>query len=163
MLAGVSAVGLVGIENRESMRQAHRGFGEVMIGDDQVEVEPCGFVGGGEGADAGVDADDESHTITCSMREHLRLHAVAVAQAMRDVEADGATENLDSGLEQNDGGSAVDVVVAVDEDRFTRGDGLLDTFDRDSHPVERIWIEQVVQRGMEELRGGSGIHDTALQ
>ncbi len=35
---------------------------------------------------------------------------------MRNVVADGAAEDFDRGLEQDDGGGAVDVVVAVDED-----------------------------------------------
>jgi hypothetical protein len=41
---------------------------------------------------------------------------------MRDVVADGAAEDLNRGLEQDDGGGAVDIVVAVDEDRFARCD-----------------------------------------
>ncbi len=163
VLARVGAVRLVGVEDGERLGQSHRRFGQVVVGDDEVEVEARGFIRGGEGADAGVHTDDEAHVLGRGAGEHLGLHAIAVAQAMRDVIADGATEDFDGRLEQDDRSGAVDVVVAVDEDRLARGDGLLDARDRCCHAVQGVGIEQVIERGMKELRGRSGIGDAALE
>ena len=157
-LQGYAQSGWLGLRIGERLRQAHCGLGQVVVGDDQIEVEARGFVRGGEGADAGIHADDEAHAFGRGAREHLGLHAVAVAQAMRDVIADSAAEDLDGGLEQDDGGGAVHVVVAVDEDRLARRDGLLDARDRGGHAVQRIGVEQVVERrdeGSARLRSAS--------
>ena len=94
------------------------GFWQVVVGDDEVEAEGFGGFGGGEGADAGVDADDEADTFAGGDFEDLVAHAVAFAQAVRDVEADFAAAAFDGGFEQDDGGGAIYVVVAVDEDRL---------------------------------------------
>ena len=132
-------------------RQAHRRFRQVMVSDDEIEVEARCFVGGGKGADAGVHADDESHALRSGAGEHLGLHAVAVAQTVRDVIANAAAEDLDRGLEQDDRGGAIDVVIAVDEDGLVPGDRLLDARDRRCHAVQRVWVEQVFERGTKEL------------
>jgi len=50
-----------------------------------------------------------------------RLHAVAVAKAVRHVAADDTAEHFNGGLEQDDGDGSVDVVVAVEEDGFAGG------------------------------------------
>ncbi len=62
--------------------------GEVVVGDDEVEAEGLGFGGGGEGADAGVDADDETDAGGGGLAEDVGLHAVAFADAVRDVVGD---------------------------------------------------------------------------
>jgi hypothetical protein len=41
-----------------------RGIGQVMVGDDEVEAERGRF-GFGEGAHAGIDADDEADAVGC--------------------------------------------------------------------------------------------------
>ncbi len=163
MLAGIGAIRLVGVEDGERLGQPHGGLGQMVIGDDQIQREPRGFLGGGKGADAGVHADDEFHPVGRGACQHLGLHAIAITQTMRDVIADGAAENLDRGLEQNDGRRAVDVVIAIDEDRLTCRDRLLDASDCHGHAVQRVRIEQMIQRGMEELRGRSTVRHTALR
>ena len=121
------------------------------------------FVRSGKGANAGVHADDEPHALGCSACEHLSLHAVAVAQAMRDVKADGAAEDLDGGLKQDDGGGAVHVVVAVDEDRLACRDGLLDARDCVGHAMQSVGVEQMVERRMKEVCGFGRVGNTALE
>ena len=162
MLAGVGAIGLVGVEDGERLGKTKCRFRQVMIGDDEVQVEARGFIGGGEGANAGVHADDEAHAFSGGAGEHLGLHAVAVAETMGDVVAGGAAENLDGGFEQDNRGGAVDVIVAVDEDRLARRDGLLDARDGGGHAVQSVGVEQVVESGMEKLRGGRGVGNAAL-
>ena len=55
--------------------------GQVVVGDDEVEAESLGFYGGGKGADAGVDGDDEANAGGGGFGEAGVLDAVAFAQA----------------------------------------------------------------------------------
>jgi hypothetical protein len=45
----------------------------------------------------------------------------------------GAGEHFDGRLEQHDGGGAVDVVVAVEQDGFAAGDGQFEAVDGGGH------------------------------
>jgi hypothetical protein len=97
--------------------------GEVVVGDDEVEAEGLGFGGGGEGADAGVDEMTRRMPAAAASARTDVLHAVALADAVGDVVGDLrglflGGDALDGGLEEDGGGGAVDVVVAVDEDGF---------------------------------------------
>ncbi len=69
--------------------------------------------------------------------QHFGLESVAVDEAMRDDEAGVRAEGLEDGLQQDDRGDAVDVVVAVDDDPFfvanSAGDalaGMVDSVNR---------------------------------
>ena len=79
---------------------------QVMIGDDEIEAEAARGFSLGKGAHAGVDGDDNADAFGVGALKHARLHAVAVTQAMRNMEADetaGAVEHFDRGFEQDDG------------------------------------------------------------
>ena len=85
----------------------------MMIGDDHVDPE---FGRGAHyfaGADAGVDADDEFHALRRRVLHHVAAHAVAVAEAMRDVKSHVSAQQLDPFFQNDDGGGAVDVVIAI--------------------------------------------------
>ena len=97
----------------------------MMVGDDEVEAEAARGFSFGEGAHAGVDGDDEANAVGVCGFKHAGLQAVAFAQPMRHVEAHHAAEHFDRGFQQDHGGGAVDVVVAVEQNRFLRGDGAL--------------------------------------
>ena len=69
---------------------------------------------------------------------------------MRDVVGDlgglaGRGDALDGGFEENGGGGAVDVVVAVDEDGLGVGDGTLDAGDGSGHAEEQVGVVEVVE------------------
>ena len=59
-LEGVLASGLGGVDDGDRMGQAGEVVREVVIGDDEVEAESFGLGRGREGADAGVNGDDEA-------------------------------------------------------------------------------------------------------
>ena len=71
-------------------------------------------------------------------------HAVAFADAVRDVVADvgGDAEHggdaLDGGLQEHGGDGAVDVVVAVDEDGFGGEEGSADAVDGFVHAEHEV-------------------------
>ena len=57
-LAGILATCLIGIDHRNGLGDAF-GLRQVMVGDDEIHAATLGSLGGGEGANAGVHADDE--------------------------------------------------------------------------------------------------------
>ena len=126
-------------------------FGKVVVGDDEVEAEGLGGAGGGEGADAGVDADDEADAFGGGGFEDLVAHAVAFFEAVRDVEADFASEHFNGCFEQDGGGGAVYVVVAVYKDGLAVLDGQLYAGDGGSHAAHLVGVVEVVELRMEEV------------
>ncbi len=89
------------------------------------------------------------------------LQAVALAQAMRHVKADHAAEHFDRSLEQHNGGGAVDVVVAVEQDGLLAGDGRFDAFYGGLHAEHEQWIVQLRDFRIEEGEGFAGGVDAA--
>lgn len=161
MLAGVEAAGLVGVEDGESFGQAECGFRKMVVGDNKVEAEGLGCFGSSECTNTCIDADDETNALAGGDFENLALHSIALAQAMRYMEADGAAESFDRGLEQDDGGGSVHVIVAIYKDRLMREDSLLNAGDGCGHPEHKIRIMQLVEAGMEESGSFRRVADTA--
>ena len=133
----------------------------MVIGDDEVEAEAARGFSFSEGAHAGVDGDDDADAFGVGGFEHARLHAVAVAQAMRDVKADFTAEHFDGGFEKDDSDGAVDVVVAIEEDGLARGDGAFETVDGSGHAEHEERIVEVRGLGIEESEGLGGGGDAA--
>ena len=135
----------------------------MVIGHDEVESEAGCCFGGGEIADAGVDADDEAYALLSRGGEHLRLHTVAFAKPVRHVEIYLAAEHLDGRLEQNDGRGAIHVVVTVDEDVLPPRNGGLNPGDGRGHALHGVRIKQVFDAGMKEEIGLGGAAYSALR
>src|SRR3954469_24380896 len=109
-----------------------------MIGDDQIHANSFGSISGGKSTNAGVDGDDQFHSGFGGALDHVVLHAVAFFNPVRHVELRNAAAEFDHSLEDNDGGSTVDVVVAVDEDVFFFRDRSLQAFDGRFHSEHRV-------------------------
>jgi hypothetical protein len=87
------------------------------------------------------------------------LHAIAVAEAMRDVKSDIAAEHFDGGFEQDDSDSAVDIVVAIEEDGLACGDGAFQTIDGGGNAEHEEGIVKMRGLGVEESEGlGGGVN-----
>jgi hypothetical protein len=69
------------------------------------------------------------------------------------MKADLAAEHLDGGLEQDHGGGAVHVVVAVEKHRLARGDGALQALDGRGHAQHEEGIVEMRRLGIEEGEG----------
>jgi hypothetical protein len=133
----------------------------MMIRDDEVEAEAaCGF-SFGEGAHACVDGDHDANAIGVGRFEHARLHAVSVAQAMGHVETDFAAQHFDGGFQQDYSDSAVDVIIAVEKNGFSRGDGAFEALDSNGHPEHEVGIVEVRGFRVEEGKGLGGGGDPA--
>src|SRR5262249_46002919 len=113
-LAGIITAGLVGIEYGQRVRHTVL-VREMVIGDDEVEAKSLRGFGGGECANAGIDADDEAYAFGGSLLDHFVAHAIAFEKAMGNVEVASSSAEFDRGLQNDDGHSTVDVIVAVDK------------------------------------------------
>ena len=117
MLAGIIATFLIWIHNGQRLRDAVRP-GQVVVGDDQVDSNAPHSFRRGEGANAGVDADDEPHAVGGGAFNHFVAHAIAFADAMRHVKLSRSPAKLNGRLENDDCRRAIDVVVAVNQNFF---------------------------------------------
>ena len=94
---------------------------KMVIGDDHVDAALDRAAHRLDAGDAAVDGDDELHVALDEHAvEHFHLQAVAVDEPVRHDEARVRAEGAEDGLQHDDGGDAVDVVVAVDDDRPRR-------------------------------------------
>src|SRR5258708_28854308 len=125
----------------------------MMVGDDEVEAEAARGFSGGKGANARINADDELDSSRGGLLNDIVLHAVAVTNAMGDVEISGAAEEFDHCLEDDNGGGAVNVIVAVNEDVFLAGNGVFPTKDggrHAEHVIRRVhlipgWVQKMTR------------------
>ena len=128
--------------------------GPVVVGHDDVEPELAGARDGLGRGDAAVDGDQQPGAGRRQRLDARDRDAVAVLEA-------AGQERLDLGAQQPQhldrerrGAHAVDVVVAVHDDRAAGGDRALDQRAGLGHVAER---ERIVQRAVaveERLRGG---------
>ncbi len=131
----------------------------MVVGDNEIHPKGFCFFGCGEGADAGVNTDDEADTGGGGLSEDAGLHAVAFAQAVGDVVGDDGGfvfggDPLDGSLEEDGGGGAVDVVIAVDEDWFGGPDRPLDAGYGQVHAEHEHGVVEIVDGWVEEGLGG---------
>ena len=98
----------------------------MMIRDDQIHAAVFGDFGLLDGGHAAVDGDDEFGALIADLGDGLGVEAVTFLNAVRDVKLDLAAQQGDGVPEDAGGGDAVDIVVAVDDDRFAVADGLGD-------------------------------------
>jgi hypothetical protein len=80
---------------------------------------------------------------------------------MWNVKAHFTAQHFDGGLEQDNGDGAVNVVVAVEKDGFSRGDGAFEALDRNGHAEHEEGIVEMRRLGIEESKGLGGGGDSA--
>ena len=137
----------------------------MMIGDD--EVESRGWAAASAAAKSRMPVSTLMTRLTpCSAAagQHCRLHPVALANAVGYMEIHLTAEHLDGRLEQHDGGGAIHVIIAVDEDGLAPVNGRLHPGNGRCHAVHRVGIEQVFDAGVEEnVRLGCSAHAALRQ
>ncbi len=160
ILLRIGTVRAVGIEHGERGREA--GFGQVMVGDDDIDAELVGAAHHFGGADSGIHADNQLHSLHGGGLHDFRPHTVTVLQTVRDVIRGDAAGEFKGLGEQHDAGGAVHVVVAVDEDRFALADGAGDAFDGRRHVAHGQGIVQFFEGRMEKTPGRFGVGESAV-
>src|SRR5207237_6709851 len=91
---------------------------EVRVDDDKIHTRALHSLSGGKGADAGIHADDQPHSGSSGAFDDIVFHAIAVANAMRHVEIGGAAAEFDGGLQYDNRGRTIDIVIAVNQNVF---------------------------------------------
>ena len=132
-----------------------------MIGHDEVYAKALRGFGRSEGANAHVDADDQSNSGRRGALDHIVAQIVAFTNAVRDMKVGGAAAEFDRGLQNDDCHRAIHVVVAVDQHGLFPFDGRVQAVDggaQASHLFGRI---KVIDRGSKETCGGFRFRHTA--
>ena len=130
-LAGVVTTLLIRIHNRQSSRYPVR-LRQVVIGDDEIDAPAVRCFASRECPNTGVHADDDANAAVGRLLDHLIAHPVAFTDAMRHVVLRLSPAEFDGGLENHDCGSAVHVVVAIDQDGFAALDRCAQSLHRDA-------------------------------
>ena len=150
VLVRIGAVGTLRVDHRERRRQLRLRL--VVVGDDEVDAELAGPARRLGTADAAVHRHDHAHAIGVQALDRGHLQAVAVAQPFRDEVRDVAAEQFQRPAQDDRGGHAVDVVVAVDRDALLALERGTEPIDGRPHVGEAIRVVQ-----LRELRvAGSG-------
>src|SRR6476646_2030298 len=104
-----------------------------MVRNDDVDAEFVGAAHDFGGADAGIHADDQLHSLFGGSFHHFGAHAVAVLQTVGHVIGGDAAGQFEGFGEQHHAGSSVHVVIAVDQDALAFADGASDALDGCRH------------------------------
>ena len=160
ILFQVRAIRAIGIEHRERGRQVR--LGQVMVRDDDVDAQFVGAAHDFGGADAGIHADDQLHALFGGGLHYFGTHAVAVLQAVRHVIGGDAAGQFEGLGKQHDAGSAIHVVIAVDQDALALADGARDALDSGRHVAQGHRIVQFFEGRMQEPAGCRGVGESAV-
>ena len=134
-----------------------------MVGDDHVEADLARVGDLGVSADPAVDGDDQADAGRGELVERLGGDAVAVGEAVGQApDHVGAHVDAQELAEQERGGDAVGVVVAVHGDRLAAAEGAIDALARLGHAVEQVRAVDA-KVGVQELVGGSRVGEPSAR
>ncbi len=86
---------------------------QMVVGDDDFHPKTIGVTNHFGRAYAGIDADDQAHTVARGLFDDLGAHPITLFQPVRHMKVYGCAENLESFLEDDDRSRSVDVIVPV--------------------------------------------------
>src|SRR5205085_10399628 len=89
--------------------------------------------------------------------DDLGPHAVAVLETVGNVKIGDAAGDLDGALENDDGGGAVDIVIAVDKNFLFIANGARQTFESAIHAAQGERIVEIVERRAKKTPGGVSV------
>ena len=159
VLLGVAAI--VPLRVHDGQRRRQRRPGLVVVGDDQIEAELAGPGGRLVAADPAVHRDHQAGALGVQAVDRGRLQPVPVPEPLGDEVADVAAEQLDRAAEDDGGGDAVHVVVAVDGHALPRGDRLLNPMQCLGESGQAHRIVEVIEGRPEKPAGGVRIGEAA--
>ena len=121
-----------------------------MVADDDFEALAARILHLVDGLDAAVQRDDQGEAAVRRPVDALVGHAVTLVVTVGDIEIHPVGKTLDKGIDECDGRGAVHIVVAIDEDLLTRGDGLVQPLHGHVHVLHQEGIVEGFQAGPEE-------------
>jgi len=150
VLVGIAAVVALRVDHGKAIGQI--GIRLVVVGNDQVDAQVAGPARRLGAADAAVDRDDQLHPFGVQAIDGVRLQAIAVGQPLGDEVADVGAQQLERPPQDDGGGDAVNVVVAVDRNALLRGDGGQQPIGCLAHVGQAERVQQLVERRLQETR-----------
>src|SRR5437667_6528361 len=117
--------------------------------DKEVHAQQASCVRRIKSADSGIDTDDEPNVSSGRALDDVIFHAVSFANTMRNVEVGSTATEFDGGLENHNRGSAIHVVVAVNQDSFLALDSGFQSIDRGLHAGHQVRRVQMCERRAE--------------
>src|SRR6185503_19586297 len=132
ILAGVAASRLIRVHNRECVRQPLRP-GKMMISDDEINARAACAFGSGKGAGAGVHADHQANPRRGGALDDIPTQIVPFTNTVGYVEIGRPSAKLNHSFQDDHGGGAIDVVIAVDQDSFLALNGSVETLNGSFH------------------------------
>ena len=144
-LARILASRLIGIQHGQ--RAWHSIWpGQVMVGHDEIDAQPvCGFCGS-EGTNTGIDADHEPNSLSRSLLNSVAAQIVAFFNAVGNVKIRAPATQLNRGFQDNDGGRAIHIVIAVNKDAFFALNRGVNPVHCSFHSGEQVWRVKMRQR-----------------
>ena len=139
----------VRIDDRRGRGQGFRRL--VMIEDDDVEPEPSGLGERLEADRAAIDGHDQARPLRLERRHRLDVRAVALDDAVRNMDQSLAAAGLEVFAEQRRAGRAVDVVVAENRHPLAPLDRSLQPRGRGLHFAHREGVGHQVAQGRIEM------------
>ena len=125
----------------------------MVVADDDLDALGAGILHFVNGLDAAVQRDDEADTVVRSPVQGLVREAVAFVVAVRDIEVYLLGKVADKGIDLGHGSGSVYVIVSIDQNLLSTGDGLVQPFYGFVHIGHEEGVVEVFQAGAEETAG----------
>ena len=148
---GIVAAGQSRMDDGGGLGQLRAGL--VVVGDDQFDAQFAGEVRLVDAADAAIDGDEQFALVGGQRADGLGVQSVAFVDAMGDVVADVGAEQFQAEPEDGGAGHAVDVVIAVDDDSPSCGDGGMDAAGGLFAAGQQVGIAQGGELRIEKIAG----------
>ena len=134
----------------------------MVVGDDDVDAKRAGARHSLTRAYAGIRAHQQLHAGERGLFDDIDAHAVTFAQPVGDVAGGAPARQVDGLLQNDDGRSSVDIVVAVQQDGLLAPDGIEKTRGGRVHIAHQEGIVQFVERSLEKSPGAGGFGMPAM-
>ncbi len=125
----------------------------MVVGHDDVEPHLTSERDLRVSGDTAVNGDDELGPDVAREPHAAVGQPVSLIESVRDVEVDAATDGLKTPLHQNDGGNAIDVVVAANQDSLAVVDSAAESLERRVDIRKEEGIAELGAIGPEERIG----------
>src|SRR5690348_5653528 len=128
-----------------------------MISNDQIQPNAARGFSCTKSANPGIDADHQTDAIGRGTLDDIVFHSVAVSNAVGNVKLRTSTDDLNGFFENDDRGSAVDVVIAVDQNALAIRNRRLNTYYGFVHPLHQVRRVQMLELRIEKLLRSIGV------
>ncbi len=115
----------------------------MMVGDDDVDAQASGMLDHMIRADAGIDAHNQPYAERGGLFHRVVLHAVTVANPVRDVAGGDAARQVQHFFEHDQRAGAVHIVVAIKQNGFFLFEGAGEARGRGRHAGQQKRIVQI--------------------